>query len=61
MAFMVAGGLVMAVLLPVIYGVMGFVFGIIMAAVYNVVANMFGGLELYFQSPPTDQSETSYR
>jgi hypothetical protein len=50
MAFMLAGGLIMAVILPVVYGVMGFVSGIIMAALYNFVANIFGGLELHFHN-----------
>lgn len=36
---------VMAVLAPVMYGVMGFIFGIISAALYNLIAKWVGGLE----------------
>lgn len=35
-----------ALFLPIIYGVMGFVFGVIAAAIYNLVAKWTGGLEL---------------
>ena len=38
--------LVFVVLLPVLYGVMGFVFGIIGAAFYNLVARWVGGFEV---------------
>lgn len=34
-----------AILLPVFYGVVGFIGGIIMAALYNLVAKWTGGLE----------------
>jgi hypothetical protein len=36
----------MAILMPVIYGVMGFIGGVIGAAVYNLVARWIGGIEL---------------
>ena len=36
----------MGVLMPVIYGVMGFILGVIGAAVYNLVARWIGGIEL---------------
>jgi hypothetical protein len=46
-AALVAGfSLGLALLLPVIYGVMGFVFGIIGAALYNLVASWIGGFEV---------------
>ena len=32
--------------MPVIYGVMGFIFGIISAAIYNLVALWIGGIEV---------------
>ena len=38
-----------ALLLPVIYGVMGFVFTAIGAAIYNLIAMMMGGLEIELQ------------
>src|SRR5438045_3139279 len=37
--------LLMSVLFPIFYGVMGFVFGVITAAIYNLVAQWIGGLE----------------
>jgi hypothetical protein len=36
----------MGILMPVIYGVMGFIGGVISAAVYNLVARWIGGIEL---------------
>src|SRR5690349_24642775 len=37
------------IILPVIYGLLGFVFGLIGAAVFNVIAGWTGGLELEVQ------------
>ena len=39
-------GPVFALLMPLIYGVLGFVFTAIGAVIYNLVATMTGGLEL---------------
>jgi hypothetical protein len=36
----------MGIFIPIIYGAMGFIFGVIGAAVYNLVARWIGGLEL---------------
>ena len=36
----------MGILMPVIYGVMGFIGGVIGAAVYNLDARWIGGIEL---------------
>jgi hypothetical protein len=36
----------MGILMPVIYGVMGFIGGVIGAAIYNLVARWIGGIEL---------------
>ena len=41
-AFLFGAG---ALLVPVFYGVMGFVFGVIGAAIYNLVAKWTGGIE----------------
>src|SRR5690349_12831463 len=38
--------LIMALLLPVFYGVMGFIVGVIGAAIYNLVAQWIGGIEV---------------
>lgn len=46
-AALIAGIMVgMGIFMPVIYGAMGFVFGVIGAALYNLVARWIGGLEL---------------
>jgi hypothetical protein len=44
----VAAGIMfgMGIFMPVIYGVMGFVFGVIFAAIYNLVAHWIGGIEV---------------
>ena len=34
------------IFIPIIYGAMGFVFGIIMAAIYNLIAGWIGGIEV---------------
>lgn len=39
-------GVGFALAAPVIYGVMGFIFGVISAALYNVAAKWIGGLEI---------------
>jgi hypothetical protein len=49
--FMVGGGgvvfgLVIMIALPIIYGLIGFVFGVISALVYNIFAGMVGGIEI---------------
>jgi hypothetical protein len=43
-----AGGvlLLMSLLFPIFYGVMGFIFGVVTAAIYNLVAQWIGGLEV---------------
>ncbi len=35
-----------ALCLPILYGVLGFIFGVIAAAVYNLVAGWTGGIEI---------------
>ena len=35
--------------LPLIYGILGFLFGLLMAALYNFVAKRWGGVELTLQ------------
>ena len=34
------------IFMPVLYGVMGFIFGVLMAVVYNLVARWIGGIEV---------------
>jgi hypothetical protein len=52
------GGIAMAVLFPIIYGVMGFVFGAGGAFAYNLMAKWLGGIQLDFQ-PVTSSLATS--
>lgn len=44
-AFGVGFGLMMAVLAPIMYGAMGFIFGAFAGLVYNLVAKWTGGIE----------------
>jgi hypothetical protein len=37
------------IILPLFYGVLGFIGGVISAALYNLVAGMFGGIEIEVQ------------
>lgn len=39
------------IVIPIFYGVLGFVVGVIMAALYNLVALMFGGVRMEFEQP----------
>jgi hypothetical protein len=43
---MMAFGTGFALLMPVIYGAFGFIFGIIGAFIYNVIAKWIGGIEV---------------
>jgi hypothetical protein len=42
-------GIFIAILMPILYGAMGFVLGAIMALLYNLVAKWVGGFELELQ------------
>ena len=55
----VVGMIVMAVLLPVLYGAMGFVGGIICAALYNLIARWVSGLDFQVGDVPATTAETS--
>jgi hypothetical protein len=44
------GGVAMAVVLPVFYGVIGFVFGALGAFLYNLMAKWMGGIQLELQA-----------
>src|ERR1700732_1901109 len=43
------GGVAMAVLFPIAYGLMGFVFGAMGGFIYNLMAKWLGGIQLEFQ------------
>jgi len=40
------------VLLPLLYGVLGFIFGAIVAGLYNVFSGFVGGIELELEARP---------
>jgi hypothetical protein len=44
--FGVLFGLGAVIVLPIFYGIMGFIAGLLISLVYNFVASTFGGLEL---------------
>jgi hypothetical protein len=46
-------GVAAVILVPLFYGVFGFISGIIYAAIYNLIAAAVGGLELDFERPAT--------
>ena len=48
-------GLVFALILPAIYGLLGFVMTVICAAIYNWMAGLVGGISLELAAPPTDE------
>ena len=52
-AFSGITGIVLAIMMPVLYGGLGFVMGAIMAFLYNLVAKWLGGIEVQVQAPPT--------
>ena len=59
-AGLVVGGMVaMAVILPIMYGVMGFVGGVICAAMYNLIARWVGGIEFEVEDVPASRGDTS--
>jgi len=43
---MMAFGIGFALAMPVLYAVMGFIFGVIGAGLYNLVAGWIGGIEV---------------
>jgi hypothetical protein len=46
-------GVVFAIFMPIVYGVMGFVIGAIGALLYNLFARWVGGFELQLEAKPT--------
>lgn len=42
-------GFAFVIILPIIYGILGFIGGIIVAALYNLFASWFGGIEMKFK------------
>jgi hypothetical protein len=45
-AFPAVFGVLSIILIPLVYGIMGFIAGIIIAALYNVIAAVAGGIEM---------------
>ena len=42
-------GIAAVIVMPIIYGVLGFIGGIISAAMYNLIAGFVGGIEMEFE------------
>jgi hypothetical protein len=42
-------GFAFVIILPIIYGIFGFIGGLIVAALYNLFASWFGGIEMKFK------------
>lgn len=49
--FGVGGGLVTMILVPLVYGAVGFIAGLIYGVIINIVLHLSGGLELRIESP----------
>lgn len=47
-----AMAIAMTVLMPILYGVFGFIAGVIMAFLYNLIAGRIGGIEIELNSGP---------
>lgn len=45
--FLLGFGLV--IVMPILYGILGFISGLIFAALYNLFAGLFGGIEMKFK------------
>ncbi|MFT5376447.1 MAG: hypothetical protein ACI906_003284 [Candidatus Latescibacterota bacterium] len=43
--------LILVLVLPLVYGVIGFISGVAIAWVYNWIARLFGGIELEYADP----------
>jgi hypothetical protein len=53
MGFFIGLGVAAIVVLPIFYGVFGFIIGMIWAAIYNLITGVVGGLELEFERRTT--------
>jgi hypothetical protein len=49
-------GVLFAILMPILYGVMGFILGAIGALLYNLFAKLVGGFELELEARPVAPS-----
>lgn len=51
LAFGAGFGIASVIIIPIIYGIMGFIAGALGAFIFNVVVKMVGGLEVELDSP----------
>ena len=51
-------GLGSLILIPIFYGIMGFLMGVIVSAVYNLIAKYVGGLEIELEEKVVNKEET---
>lgn len=49
MGFLLSFGAAAIIILPIMYGILGFIGGIMCAAIYNFVAGFVGGIEMDFE------------
>ncbi len=48
--FGIIGGLAVIVIVPIFYGIIGFIFGALYALIYNIASGFVGGIELQLES-----------
>jgi hypothetical protein len=44
-------GVLSIIVLPIVYGIIGFIIGVIAAAIYNLVARWVGGIKIELKDP----------
>ena len=52
------GSIIIAILVPIVYAVFGFIGGVIAAAIYNLIAKLTGGIEFEVRNLPSSVSSS---
>ncbi|MBP7460322.1 MAG: hypothetical protein KBA26_03460 [Candidatus Delongbacteria bacterium] len=47
-------GMAAVIVMPIIYGLIGFIVGAVIAWIYNLLAGLIGGIEVDLEDPPTE-------